>query len=269
MLRLLPTAYHRYVAWRLRKMFRTRFLPLQTRISDLLFGRDGNIHVLSGPFKGMKYTNEVFYSSATPRWLGTYEMELHPAVDEISQRRYRTIIDVGSAEGYYAVGLARLCPQAKVYAFDVDPWSREQCCRLAQLNGVSDRVDALGLLEPQDVAPLAVKPTLIVCDIEGYELKLLDPQLCPAMRDCDLLVEIHEFTELGGKIEDTLIRRFADTHRTQVFAAEERSVATAVALFPEGSPADIILQAMDEHRPSGQTWLWMTRTQGGKDVGDR
>ena len=264
MLRLFPTAYHRYVAWRLRKMFRVRFLPNQTKISEMLFGDEGDIRVLSGPFAGMKYMNEVFYSSATPRWLGTYEMELHPAVEEIGRRGYQVIIDVGSAEGYYAVGLARLCPHAKVYAFDTDPWSREQCRRLSQINELSARVNVRGLMKSGDLAPLVADPTLIVCDIEGYELRLLDPQLCSALLGCDLLVEVHEFTAFGGQIEETLTRRFADTHQIRVFTTAERSPATASGLFPSGSPVETITQAMDEHRSAAQSWLWMKQKRDGQ-----
>ena len=38
----------------------------------------GDIRVLAGPFEGMKYFNEVFYFSAAPRWLGTYQMSFAP-----------------------------------------------------------------------------------------------------------------------------------------------------------------------------------------------
>ena len=238
-------------------MFKERFFSFQTEIKERLFGKNGEIHVLSGPFLGMKYFNDVFYSSATPRWLGTYEMELNPVMEEISQRGYQAIIDVGSAEGYYAVGLARRCPQAEVYAFDVDPISREQCRRLSRLNRVDARVHVSGLLKPRDVARLAVMPTLIICDIEGFEMTLLDPQVCPAMKACDLLVEIHELAEFGGQVESTLGRRFAGTHQIQAFGVIPRTASAAASLFPGDGPAGDIERAMEEHRSSSQQWLWM------------
>ena len=106
---------------------------------------------------------------------------------------------------------------------------------------------------------LAQPPALLVCDIEGYELSLLDPRTCPGIQEVDLLVEIHEFTEFGDKIEPTLRERFAATHEIQMFEAASRAVSDAASLFPEGTSPEVIAQAMEEHGPKNQHWLWMKR----------
>jgi len=61
--------------------------------------------------------------------LGCYEAEITPAVEEAISRNYRTMLDVGCAEGYYAVGLARGVPGSVVYA-GVDEKCRSLCARL-------------------------------------------------------------------------------------------------------------------------------------------
>jgi hypothetical protein len=43
-------------------------------------------------------------SSVLSKLLGTYESELHPVLHEILIKPYELIVDVGSAEGYYAIG---------------------------------------------------------------------------------------------------------------------------------------------------------------------
>jgi protein-L-isoaspartate O-methyltransferase len=52
--------------------------------------------------------------------LGAYEHSLHDVLLKPVSRQPDPIINVGCAEGYYAVGLARLLPDATVYAFDID-----------------------------------------------------------------------------------------------------------------------------------------------------
>jgi hypothetical protein len=43
-------------------------------------------------------------STFIPKIIGSYECELHPAIEEIIVNNYAEVWDVGCAEGYYAVG---------------------------------------------------------------------------------------------------------------------------------------------------------------------
>ena len=70
--------------------------------------RQSGCRVLTGPFVGMRYP-----ASFVPRLLfhgpyqvGSFEHELHPAIGEIADSRPATVVNVGSAEGYYSVGMA-------------------------------------------------------------------------------------------------------------------------------------------------------------------
>ena len=144
-LNVCPSLYHLYVAFILRKAFKDRYFSFQSRVCKILFP-DSPPEVLLGPFVGMKYFNAVFFSSATSRWLGTYELELHEVIEEAIREDYPQIFDIGCAEGYYVVGLARRCTNSMIYARDGDPWSRAQCSRLCKLNGVQNRVKVGGLI---------------------------------------------------------------------------------------------------------------------------
>src|SRR5262249_13702132 len=173
----------------LRRYFRDTFLVRQTRMKTRIYG-ESDPTVLSGPFAGMKYFNEVVWGPIEPKWLGTYEQELHPIVERILQTNYSNIIDVGSAEGYYAVGLAVRFPLAQVYSYDIDPWARSQQRRLARLNGVNNleiRKRCTGEL----LANCITGRALLLCDIEGCEYDLLEPNKTPVLRKCDILVETH------------------------------------------------------------------------------
>ena len=66
--------------------------------------------VLNGPFRGMKYLSRAYCSAVLPKLLGTYECELIPAIDRLARSDADRIVDIGAAEGYYAVGLALKVP---------------------------------------------------------------------------------------------------------------------------------------------------------------
>jgi len=58
--------------------------------------------------------------------LGAYEKELHPFVTEIQHSGFHTMLEIGSAQGYYAVGFALLCPELRIITFESNPTAREQ-----------------------------------------------------------------------------------------------------------------------------------------------
>ena len=51
----------------------------------------------------------------------------------------------------------------------------------------------------------------MLCDIEGAERELLDPQVSPALKGMDVIVESHECLIPG--ITQLLIERFKDNHQ--------------------------------------------------------
>ena len=61
-----------------------------------------------------------------------------PIIEDIVTKAYALIIDVGSAEGYYAVGLARRLPKARVLARDANPKAQALCAALAAANDVAE-----------------------------------------------------------------------------------------------------------------------------------
>ena len=80
--------------------------------------------MLSDPFTGMRYLDAVVHGCITARWVGSMEAELHEAIEEAIVRAPRFVANLGSAEVYYAVGFARRLPEARLSAFEIDPWAR-------------------------------------------------------------------------------------------------------------------------------------------------
>jgi len=191
--------------------------------------------------------------------LGIYERELAAEVESICQRNSGLIVDVGAAEGYYAVGLAVRNPQAKVIAFEMEPKGQAALREMSALNQVTKRVEVRGKCEPADlVAALGnTAYPVVICDVEGYEARLLDPQLVPALARARILVELHDFIVPG--ITEVLQKRFSETHRIKQIWQEPRSRAE----FPWRTigttlmPKSYLDWSVSEWRPVRMAWLWM------------
>lgn len=178
-------------------------------LANTYLARHGAV-VFQGPFAGMTYVERSTEGALIARLLGCYEAELHPHFAAVTEEGLDCVIDVGCAEGYYAVGLARRFPQLKVYAHDISEEAREACGLLATKNGVADRVIVGGEFKPEHFAAFAGRRVLVLVDAEGAELDVLRPDLSPALAGMKLIVETHDVFRPGALA--TLIERFSPTH---------------------------------------------------------
>ena len=206
--------------------------------------------VADGPFLGMRYPPRWGDASALGKLVGSYESELHPAIDSLLRRGPERIIVVGSAEGYYSVGCARAVPTARIDAFDTDVLARWNTVKLAQDNDVGGRVHVHSEANPSSLAAALTRgPALIICDCEGYEDILLRPQRTPALVACDILVELHEQTH--EHLGEEIAARFPDSHATFILSAD-RQVADYATLTAISEPLRSL--ALREFRYT-QRWL--------------
>jgi hypothetical protein len=168
--------------------------------------------VLYGPFKGLTYPEfRSFGSSLVNKILGCYEMELHPLFERLKQKNYSAIVDIGSAEGYYANGLARMFPTAKIFAFDTNFEALDFCRQMASFNGVEDRLQTGAFCSTETLLNLNLgNKALIVSDCEGFEKELFTKQLVDSLSGHDVLVEVHDYIDI--EISTNLRRVFSKTH---------------------------------------------------------
>ena len=242
-----------------RRRLRSQFSEEQEEYRRMLYGDDRPPVILSGPFQNMKYINDIVWGPITPKWLGCYEAELHEIVDEIVSRHYSTVIDLGCAEGYYAVGLAYAMPDSRVHAFDVDFISRRQAKALAELNGLQDRVSVRGYCRHEDIEALVDDRTLLVCDIEGFETEMLDPEKAGELRKCDILVELHRLPNGAGMTGREIAEWFDSSHEIQFLKVGGRQewIDHHRKLFDEEISPHEINRAVCEYRDPKQEWMWL------------
>jgi hypothetical protein len=256
-----PELFNWYKSFRLHRYFRKKHGRLQNSARQLFYA-GGQPRVLSGPFTGMPYLDETVWGSITPKWLGCYELELHDIVEAAIAYRYDRVINVGCAEGYYAVGFAWRMPEAEIIAFDIDPIARRQTRRLAAMAGVPAKVKVNNKCEWANLNQLISDRTLVLVDVEGYESSLLSVEDVPSLKKADLLVEIHEDHGSGftNAIERSMRERFQDTHLlTWRRSLDRKSLVEQFAFLWKGKINEEEFCAMlDELRGVSQVWLWAT-----------
>jgi hypothetical protein len=224
-----------------------RELALDRLARDVSQATGGAIAV--GPFAGMKLDYELFPVHASPKFLGTYEQELHSSIERAIHLHPRYILNIGCAEGFYAVGLAMRLKDAQVFAADADPKALSATIKNAELNGVSARVHPVGIVRPgQFCKYLKADTSLLVMDCEGAEFSLLDPGKDPILLRINILVEVH--CGFGDKRE--IIRKFASTHSISEIRP---SVRTAPDILVGPIKGIDMLSAADERRGLQTCWL--------------
>lgn len=229
---------------------------LQARVL-LLFP---DLKVATGPFKGLQYPSARSSGSALlPKLFGSYELELHPAFEELLKNSYATVVDIGCAEGYYAVGLAQRLPSAQVYAFDTDPTAKELLAQMAKLNGVEERIHIGDFCNEEALRslPLGAR-SLIISDCEGYEASLFNAGLAEYLSRHDLIIETHDSIDI--EISVKMREAFRETHHIRSIKSVddiERAHTFQYRALEGYSRADK-RRILGEYRPSIMEWLVMT-----------
>lgn len=209
----------------------------------------------AGPFRGMilPETSSWGDGDLAPKILGAYECDLHPALERAFARVPELVVNVGCAEGYYAVGAALRLPGAVVHAFDLDEAALRVCGEAARRNGVADRLRLERTCDAVRLAALSEGQTkvLVLLDCEGYERELITQETVPALAAADLIVECHDFLEPG--ITDRLAALLRPTHEVELVREGGRDPGAWPVLHGLGS-LDRWL-AVCEFRPSLMRWI--------------
>jgi Ribosomal protein L11 methyltransferase (PrmA) len=249
-LRAFPGLALQYFSIRSRRMIESQARQLGLDRLAREVARATGSTVAAGPFAGMILDYECFPVHASPKFLGTYEQELHKVIERAIQLRPKYVLNVGCAEGFYAVGLAIRLSEAQVFAADADRKALSATMKNAQLNGVSDRVHPVGIVKPHQLDRyLKTDGSLVVMDCEGAEFSLLDPANDPILLRSNIVVEIHG--EFGDAHE--IIQRFVCTHN---IVEINPSVRAAPDILVGPISGVDLLSAAEEWR-GAQSWLFL------------
>ena len=206
--------------------------------------------VLGGPFAGMRYIGQAAGSTALPKLIGSYELELSEVIERIIAQNPPLVIDVGAAEGYYAVGFALRLPNARIIAFDIDPIARRLCIEMAVLNNVQNRLTTLRRCSTENLESTLIDGAILMSDCEGFEAELLDPIKVSKLKNVSIVVELHEHLRFGvtALIQD----RFHKTHDITMIDSQKRDLEQfqSLGLLSVEESA----KALNELRHGPQQW---------------
>jgi hypothetical protein len=182
-----------------------------------------------GPFKGMKLAAQSSWSpsDACPKLLGTYERE---AVDTITRllEPHKTFVDVGAADGYFAIGflVAGLCRNA--VAFEVNPHGQRIIKEMAAANGVADRLmvlDKADELFPEMLLGngVSIADCVTLIDVEGGEFSILHDRTLSALAAAPMVIELHgRLTPDAAPLEANLLSRLRRTFDVEIITTGSR-----------------------------------------------
>jgi len=172
--------------------------------------RSQGAEVRAGPFRGMKYIDHSSEGCHIPKILGCYEHELQPFFEAAIATGYEDVVNVGCAEGYYAVGLALRMPQTRVHAYDIDPSARKMCERVAGQNAVATRVRVAEAFTSATFREFAGRRALFLIDVEGSERDLIAAAPGAELAGFDFIIECHDAAP--AKMSSPLRSHLEPTH---------------------------------------------------------
>lgn len=235
-----------------------------SRINSTLQNPFDSLTVINGPFKGMVYPDfDSSGSALIPKLLGSYESELQASLFQLCKNRYDVIINIGCGEGYYAVGLALLKPNATVFAYDISPKARMSCKKMADLNGVGKRVTVKENFYLKDLQKIDNESeVLIICDCEGHEKNIFLKDNLDAYANCDLIIETHDFLDI--EISTYLKKLFNITHSVNsIYSIDD---IQKVFTYNYKELENLTLQEkknyLTEKRPSIMEWIVCEKSNG-------
>ena len=215
--------------------------------------------IKSGPFAGMRYGPNAVCSSLLPKLLGTYEKELAGFIGQFPV--FDLAIDVGAAEGWYAVGLLYRHKTRAVVAFELGEEGRKICRENAERNGVAGQIEIRGGCAAGDLQLLLRacrekrQRVLIISDCEGFENELFSGETLKLRGQAWLMIETH-----GLQTPINLMQKFGASHAvTRIQRA--RRLRSDIEL-PPGGWLPWLLKIpflprllMSERRGPGNEWL--------------
>ena len=250
----LPTVYNWYRKYRdWYWQYREKKIAARIESIDCAFASRYGLIVQSGPFAGMVHVGHTGGGLLAPKLICCYEEELHNVLSSVLQKNYDNVVNIGCAEGYYAIGFALAIKGARVYAFDINPLRLQLCEEMARINGVADRVVVSGTCDTVRLHELTQENSLVFMDCEGCEFDLLNLDLVPGLCHSDIIVELHD--GINPSISEIIHSRFLKTHDITVVNSAERD--------PDAYPAIQFLKAQERYlavaeRPTVMQWFFMT-----------
>jgi hypothetical protein len=183
-------------------------------------------------------------------------MEITDYILSAIKDKYEQVIDIGCAEGYYAVGLALKIEKTIVYAYDIDSEARKLTVEMANINNVSKKVLVRKSIKSSSFSEFDLtKKTLIICDIEGAERLIFNSSNIKLFKNCFLIIETHDWLDIN--ISTDLENLFSPTHNVKTIQSTGDNIKAKNYSFTELESLDLLTKyrIFEEGRRYVDEWL--------------
>lgn len=169
--------------------------------------------VVAGPFEGLRLNKNTWWgkSDLGSQCLGLYEKEILDLISSLEP--FELFVDIGAADGYYVNGMlhAEMAKQAICYEVSLDGQ------RAIKENWIINRSPGKLLVhgEANDssinlITSSLCQRSLVLIDIEGYEFTFLTQKVLSVLKNCNIILEIHNWVEDFPIKYATLLRNLND-----------------------------------------------------------
>lgn len=223
---------------------------------------DGEVQY--GPFRGLKLNKETWWGKPDlgSQCLGLYEAEILQFLTDAGVDKYRTFIDIGAADGYYAIGMLVSGLVDRVVCFEVSEAGREAIEQNWRANDCVGSLQVFGEANSKSLSEVAQKDlenALVLVDIEGYEFELLNLDVIKQLKHCDVLIEIHNWVEDFESKYSTLLKELSSYFNIDVINRIERKTTDFEELRSYTDDNRLLL--VSERRPCLMRFLHLTPLQ--------
>ncbi|MDY0922239.1 hypothetical protein [Leclercia sp. CFBP8987] len=181
-------------AWR-RETIRERQERISLELFDILNGV-----VKYGPFTGLHLDRETWWGKLDlgSQCLGLYEKEILNLIDAIEAGHYSTFIDIGAADGYYAIGMLVSGKVGRTICFEQTEKGRSVIAENWKKNNSVGELTIMGEANAASFAalnPVALENAFVLVDVEGFEFELLTNEVLSLLRSSTVVIEIHHWMD--------------------------------------------------------------------------
>lgn len=231
------------------------------RLSEELFIKlDGQVQ--AGEFKGLRLNSNPSWGIAdqATKLLGLYEQEVINEIYEKSNLRKKHFIDLGAADGYYAIGALLNGRFEQADCFEIEPSGQDCIRKNAEINNILKRLKIYGEANEnffqQLDAQIDWNNVFILCDVEGAEFEIFSESTLESIKGSTILIEIHNWIENFLPKYEALLMRAAKNYKINTLSR----VTLQLPDFQElhSWPDDNRALILSEGRPNVMRFLKLT-----------
>ena len=166
------------------------------RVSRNIFDLfDGKIQ--NGIFKDLQLTPDTNTSEGVlgSKILGFYENVVSEFV--IKNGPYENVINLGSADGYFPIGMLIKNIASRAICFEITEVGRKSIEKNARANNCEDSIKIFGKADRKFYKKIqseinSAEKNLIICDIEGGEFEFITRESFNDLKNCIWVIELHD-----------------------------------------------------------------------------